>query len=199
MTYLQHGRRHGPNGSDPIPDLGGGLPAWAAQAYTGSNVTVLGGGHHGQFIVSTDPTTTSPKKFFTSDDTVFACTENSDFSSYGIQILKLGHYEIRAQFRVTSFGAGAIDLTVNLAEGPGFASWAGDAGSGHILSSTPIYGDDTTEVFLNPILLADATTHNGGLPPAMVWNVDNDGANSATVEFFGYQVFQLDNIDTSLI
>lgn len=194
-----HGRDHLAGGQDPIPGLSSGFPAWAAQSYTGSNVTVAGGGHHGQFIVSVDPTTLATPKFFTSDASIIDCAKNADYSSYGAQLLIKAHWRICGQFRVTSFGAGTIDLTVNLAEGPGFVSWAGEMATGHILASTALYGDDTAEVFLNTEFLAQTTTAAGGLPVPMVWNVDNNGTNSATVEFFGYQVFQLDAIDTSLL
>lgn len=171
---------------------GAGLP-WAIQRGTGTPITVAGGGHHGQFT----PSTTD---FFTNSPSVFQLAASGTFPGIdGIQALELGHYLLMGSFTITAFGAGAINLAVNLADGLQSVPWTGDYSIGNIVSSTPIYGSDTSDVYLNTIIMGQATTASGGPANPNVWNIDNFGTNSATIVMNGTQVFQLDTIDTGLI
>ena len=79
--YLQHGRRHAPGGTDPIPGLGAGI-SWAY--ISGSNPTSCPHGTNTLLVAD-------QANFYTNDSAVFDVHLNAS-SIWGIRMLADGHY-----------------------------------------------------------------------------------------------------------
>ncbi len=165
--------------------------AWASLGAVGATVTATGGGGKAPFDGSH-----SAGDFYTSNPAVFAYALNTTFNKWGIQILGAGHFMAYGWFYVRTFGAGAIDLTISIDDGPQQWSTGPMVGMSEVLSSTPIYGDQNSNVTLTWIGGVQVTTGSGNLPAnPMVWFVNNEGANFATLGMYGYSLVQLDTAD----
>ena len=80
--YLQHGRRHGVGGSDPIPGLGGSALSWAY--ISGNTATSCPHGTNTYLVAD-------QANFYTNDSAVFDVHLNAS-SIWGIRMLADGHY-----------------------------------------------------------------------------------------------------------
>lgn len=166
---------------------------WALCSMPNSTVTVAAAGN------ANFGSATPVDAFYTNDAATFSYALNTDLSLYGISVLKTGHYALKASFQVTLFGAGAIDLYIALSEGPGFVSSGGSYGGEEILSSTPVYSDGSGSAIITQNLLCQVNSHSVPAPaPAIVWNVSNNGANTAHLLGVGYSIYQLDTDSTHL-
>lgn len=178
-------------GLKSVPTAAGGF---AALSYAHTNLTATStacpAGSNTEL-----PAPVSPTQLYINDTATYAYVQNTDFSIYGIQVLTVGHYMICAQFTVNSFGAGAVDLTAAIAEGP--ALYSSDYGMSEVLASTPIYGDQAGSVTLTYIGFHQVNTHAGNVPAdPIVWFINNSGANTAHVTGGTYDIYRIDSSST---
>ncbi len=105
QNYLQHARRHGPEGSDPIPEM--------AVASLRSFGSISVAGDNAQHYLSLQDG--SGALFQTNDSDTFANASTTSFSGspvYGLQILKAGIYRVEWNASVASGGTAGANLTV---------------------------------------------------------------------------------------
>lgn len=95
MTYLQHGRRHGQTGTDPIPPLG-----WAL--YDSGGLISVGAGA-GQTYVDLNY---SGGYLFTNDETGLFGLAAGTGSKNGFTVAEVGVYRVSWNFAITSATAG---------------------------------------------------------------------------------------------
>lgn len=89
-VYMQHGRRHAPGGTDPIPGLGGGGMVWAALG-NAARVTVpaASGGVPGVKLIDMNTSVD-----YTNDSSVFDIATFTDGTGtyHGLAYQAVGHY-----------------------------------------------------------------------------------------------------------
>lgn len=105
--YLQHGRRHALQGSDPIP----GLALAVATLRTTSAATIVA--DNADHYVSLQDGTNAV--FQTSDDTVFANNSSTSFTGspvYGLEVLQPGLYQYQWNASKQSGGTAGAAITV---------------------------------------------------------------------------------------
>lgn len=104
-SYLQHGRRHGPQGSDPIPDLGGSVPQFCYASSFGASISATT-----QTLLSFDAfSNTDPDTFGTSTEASFPWTIDNTSGAYTIVLQKFGAY---IYFASTVWETGAYSAAV---------------------------------------------------------------------------------------
>lgn len=130
MSYLQHGRRHGPQGSDPIPHFGI-TNDWVIASTALGTVTDGSSPVNGEF---------SSINYQTDDGSIFAVDTSGAVDAIGM--LVVGTYLIRARATFAAARTGNVQLSATIAGdvttydydtapggthytdiGPGEASW----------------------------------------------------------------------------
>jgi hypothetical protein len=110
--YLQHGRRHGPTGSDPIPGLAN--VDFASLEFFGGSVTVHGSGGGTVAIPWTEFNTTSTEVFGTGGSSGSPPTNTT--GDLGLLLQGTGVYIVMAAAKWES-GAANISSTINVSDG----------------------------------------------------------------------------------
>lgn len=103
--YLQHGRRHGPSGSDPIPGLGGAALVYAFDDGEDGTFSDTGFG-------STQRVSLTSGDFETNDSSVYASASYG--GDNGIQINAVGTYEVAASAYALASGTPASGAALSV-------------------------------------------------------------------------------------
>ncbi len=156
-SYLQHGRRHGPFGSDPIPGIGqvpfASLKNTSATTVTNSGVPT--------YISMQDGV---GAKFETSDADVFENSQNTGETGnpWGIKCLLNGTYKVSEDYYINGGTVGAIFATYHTIDG------------GNTFSNTMAGRTGA--------LIGDSWDHGAGLPHTFFWELtDATDANPAPI------------------
>jgi len=185
-SYLQHGRRHGTRGSDPIPPIG--LPV-ASLFSNPTGVTVAGDGAL-HYISIQDGV--SSAGFSTSHSSIFTNGSSTSFTGsavYGIEIDDTGTYAVYTNSFTISGGTAGKKVT---------AYWAASNGSApsHFQQgrSAAILSDvwDKGQVGIGPHLFThEVFTVASGQTPAVLARTGQIEAGSDVVISFQMVVVQL--------
>lgn len=183
VEYLQHGRRHSPTGSDPIPGLptGGGI-SWAYISQTGTS-SCAG--------TSTTSLGATAGNFYTNDSSMYQAAANTGHE--GIKILQVGHYFISCNVSPSTAPAAGSLYEVQVAGGGSVANFFGGKRVARIPTS-PITDEGSVSA---EYLMTVATTD---LPvAALIAQIVNSGSGAVTLGVTGIFVYQLDTDTTVLV
>lgn len=176
--YLQHGRRHSPGGSDPIPGIGGISWAYISQSGTTSCAAT-----------STTTLSATAANFYTNDSAMFQAALNSGHE--GIEILKTGHYYVTANVTSSTPQSAGSLYELQLAGGGSVANFFG----GKRVARIP-----TSSINDESVVTADYLMTVSSLPvSAIVAQIVNSGSGAVTLGITGMFVYQLDTDTTALV